>query len=227
MAVGSKVCIKCNLEKNISEFQLRSDTEKYRNECKICRKKYHKKYNKNWYKENKEKRYEETKKYLQENPVKRKKYYKKYYDNNLDKVLEKNKKFNENNPKKVKEYRKRIYQKQKLDPQKRIKRVIGSKISLALSRRGGSKNGLSSFDDILPYTVEELKNHLESLFEEGMSWDNYGKGDDCWHIDHKIPDSWFNYKSPNDEEFQNSWSLKNLKPMWQKENLKKRNKYIG
>ncbi len=32
-------------------------------------------------------------------------------------------------------------------------------------------------------TFEEFKQHLESLFQPGMSWENYGK----WHIDHKYP----------------------------------------
>jgi len=32
--------------------------------------------------------------------------------------------------------------------------------------------------EILGYSAEELKIHLESLFKEGMTWDNYGE----WHI---------------------------------------------
>ena len=39
--------------------------------------------------------------------------------------------------------------------------------------------------EIIGCSLIELKEHLESQFKEGMSWDNYGvKG---WHIDHIKP----------------------------------------
>jgi len=87
-----------------------------------------------------------------------------------------------------------------------------------LKKRLLTKN-LSVFR-ILPYTVEQLIIHLESQFISGMSWSNYGK----WHIDHKIPDSHFDYKSINDEEFRHCWSLDNLQPLWARDNIKKGNK---
>ena len=74
---------------------------------------------------------------------------------------------------------------------------------------------------ILNYTIEDLKYHLESLFQEGMTWDNYGK----WHIDHIIPKSWFKFNSVNDPEFKRCWSLNNLQPKWASENCSKGNRY--
>ncbi len=73
------------------------------------------------------------------------------------------------------------------------------------------------------YTVDDLKRHLESKFQDGMSWDNYGE----WHIDHIKPETWFNYSSVDDEEFKKCWALDNLQPMWAKENISKGNKYEG
>jgi len=35
-----KICIKCNLEKEIKYFELRKDTGKYRNKCSMCNKGY-------------------------------------------------------------------------------------------------------------------------------------------------------------------------------------------
>ncbi|WP_214293962.1 hypothetical protein, partial [Escherichia coli] len=35
----------------------------------------------------------------------------------------------------------------------------------------------------LGYTTEDLNLHIESLFDDGMSWDNYG----LWVIDHILP----------------------------------------
>lgn len=61
------------------------------------------------------------------------------------------------------------------------------------------------------------------MFQPGMTWENYGK----WHIDHKTPDSWFQYNSINDDGFKKSWALENLQPMWAKDNLSKGNKYEG
>lgn len=69
-------------------------------------------------------------------------------------------------------------------------------------------------------TKKQLIQHLESQFEEGMSWDNYGNpnGDhtECWHIDHIIPLSRFEGPCPN--------HYTNLRPMWGLENISKSNK---
>lgn len=37
--------------------------------------------------------------------------------------------------------------------------------------------------ELLGYSAIELKEYIESLFVEGMSWENYGE----WHIDHIRP----------------------------------------
>jgi hypothetical protein len=50
-----------------------------------------------------------------------------------------------------------------------------------------------------------------------MTWGNYGQ----WHVDHKIPISAFNYETPDDIDFKRCWALKNLRPMWAKENISK------
>ena len=41
-----KVCSKCKEEKDISEYSIRSDTKKPRGQCKECREKYLKEYDK-------------------------------------------------------------------------------------------------------------------------------------------------------------------------------------
>ena len=76
--------------------------------------------------------------------------------------------------------------------------------------------------EILGYTIEELKHHLESKFLPGMSWDNYGLHG--WHIDHIIPKEFFEFNSAEDAEFQYCWSLNNLQPMWAEDNIRKSNK---
>ena len=63
-----------------------------------------------------------------------------------------------------------------------------------------------------------------------MNWDNQGiynpkTWDDNdtttwkWQIDHIIPESDFNYITPNDPEFKECWALKNLRPLSAKQNI--------
>jgi len=80
----------------------------------------------------------------------------------------------------------------------------------------GNKNGVS-WKIMISYTQKELRNHLESLFVDGMCWNNYGK----WHLDHIKPVSSFKFTSYEDDEFKECWSLDNLQPLWAEDNLKK------
>lgn len=79
----------------------------------------------------------------------------------------------------------------------------------------------------LGYTVHELKSHLESKFERGMSWENYGNKKGQWEIDHIKPESWFFYESTDDPEFKKCHALDNLQPMWGHLNRKKNSLYSG
>lgn len=77
------------------------------------------------------------------------------------------------------------------------------------------KKGQSTFK-YLPYTPQELREHLESQFDEKMTWHNYGT---YWHLDHIKPHSLFKYKSMNDEAFKQCWALTNLRPLEAKQNM--------
>ena len=121
---------------------------------------------------------------------------------------------------------KRRYLRMKQNPQRYLKNNISSLINQRLKKRLLSKQGKKTFDGILPYTIETLISHLENLFEPWMSWQNRGKKLGCWVIDHRVPDTSFNYKSVTDEEFQKCWALDNLRPMEFIANIKKGNKII-
>ncbi len=90
----------------------------------------------------------------------------------------------------------------------------------ALKAAGGSKAGDLTFD-CLPYTPQELRDHLESLWESWMSWDNYGAKPGCWTIDHIVPQSHFCYTSLKDPQFQECWALSNLRPLEYIANIRK------
>jgi len=68
------------------------------------------------------------------------------------------------------------------------------------------------------YSLAKLRRHLESLFEPGMSWQNYG----LWHIDHRRPVNTFDFSSIEDPAFKQCWSLDNLQPLWARENWTKK-----
>ena len=80
----------------------------------------------------------------------------------------------------------------------------------------GAKNG-KSWNKLVGYNIDDLKKHIEKQFHDGMSWDNYGD----WHIDHKIPIAVFNFTKPEHIDFKRCWALKNLQPMWAKDNISK------
>ncbi len=96
---------------------------------------------------------------------------------------------------------------------------MGSGLATDLKHRGTNKRN-RKWQQILGFTIEELKTHLERKFTDGMSWDNYGK----WHVDHIIPKSRFNYTSTEDPDFKRAWALKNLQPMWAHDNFVKHNR---
>ena len=81
------------------------------------------------------------------------------------------------------------------------------------------KQGRSTFE-ILGYTADELKTHIEKQFLKGMSWDNMSE----WEVDHIIPVSHFKADSIDSEDFKACWALSNLRPLWKRDNRSKGNK---
>ena len=95
----------------------------------------------------------------------------------------------------------------------RIACNIRSRLNAAIKNK--SKTGSAVKD--LGRSIEEFIKYIESKFEIGMSWNNWGlKG---WHIDHIIPLSKFNLN--NRQEFLKACHYTNMQPLWAKENLKK------
>ncbi len=100
-----------------------------------------------------------------------------------------------------------------LKPGYRITNAMRARIWSAIK---GKSNGLTSR---LGYSQEGLMAHLESHFQEGMKWSNYGK----WHVDHKKPCAL--YDLTDKTQFDECWSLNNLQPLWAADNIKKGAKY--
>jgi len=81
------------------------------------------------------------------------------------------------------------------------------------------------WEELVDYTLNDLKEHLSSLFLDGMNWENHGKGG--WNIDHIKPIRAFNITSYDCSDFKLCWSLNNLQPLWELENQSKGAKYKG
>jgi len=140
-----------------------------------------------------------------------------YYRNKPQRSL-KNKKWQKNNPDKVSQGKKRQREKNKNNPFFKINKLISNGIRSTLQRNNLSKRG-RPWETLVTFTAQELKLHLESLFTDGMNWQNQGKNG--WHIDHILPVELFEYTNTNDLQFKYCWSLKNFRPLWAKENWEK------
>ncbi len=79
------------------------------------------------------------------------------------------------------------------------------------------KDKSSTSEIMMGCTWKEGYKHIESLFKEGMTWDNHGE----WHTDHIIPLKAF---EKIEERHYATW-YKNLQPMWGPENMSKSDKY--
>lgn len=174
--------------------------------------------------------------YGEKHSAERRQYSKRRYASNVNKFREQNrvwqmankekkaatdKKYREENKEKIANYRHNYgpsyeRKRRKYDIKFKLRMNVGCLIRSRLKQRLANK-GKKSISSYLPYSIDELKIHLENKFQPGMNWKNYGK----WHIDHKIPDSFFNYSSTKDLSFKKCWALNNLQPMWAKDNLQK------
>jgi hypothetical protein len=110
-----KKCIKCKIEKELTDFRFIKKTNKYWGTCKKCRKEYNKEYRekrkeylkekrKEYYKNNKEEFRKNSKKYREKNKEKIKELHKEYYKNNKEYLKEYHKEYREKNKEYLKEY---------------------------------------------------------------------------------------------------------------------------
>lgn len=107
----------------------------------------------------------------------------------------------------------KIKERRKTDLKFKLNSVMSRSIVRSL------KNGKEgkSWKKFVSFTLNDLKKHLEKHFQPGMTWNNYGING--WVIDHKIPLSVHNFSNITHQDFKRCWALKNLQPLWNKDNL--------
>lgn len=241
----SKICSNCGIEKSLEHFHLKKKSKDgYNTICKSCRSDYQKMYRqknadylkeylKNYQSKNKVELAKKAKEYRLTNKDKitnyRKERYltnrdsilldrKAYYENNKQKILNRTKNYQKKNKVKVRQRINRwFHKKTKEDSLFKLTHNIRSLIKNSLKHRGIKKN--TSLVQILGCSSEEFKVHLESQFQDGMSWDNHG----MWHLDHIIPISW----GKTEEEIIALNHHTNFQPLWAKDNYFKSNRFAG
>lgn len=143
--------------------------------------------------------------------------WKNYYEENKTDLKTKSKLYYEVNSEILKskrtskltdEYRKyqNTYTKTKrsLDINYRLRHNLRARLTRAI--KNAQKSGSAIKD--MGCSIEELKTHLESKFQNKMTWDNYGE----WEIDHIKPLSSFDLSKR--EELLKACNFNNLQPLW-------------
>lgn len=228
--MASKICAKCKKEKELGEFGIcRKYCDGRMSRCLECSRED----SRIWQKLHRspEQSRESCRKWRESNPKGFRASMKKYRLANLNKLQEKYRKWrimnkekcrsdlrqwHKNNPDKYSEYNKKR--------RSTLKGKLNLNISTAICNSlKDNKNGWH-WEELVGYTLEELKCHLEKQFADGMSWENYGlKG---WTIDHRIPIKAFNFETPEDIDFKECWKLRNLRPLWHVANMSKKDSLV-
>jgi hypothetical protein len=113
---------------------------------------------------------------------------------------------------KMKQWRRKHQKtKEKNDEVYRFARRARVLIRGSFNRSGNRKP--EKTEKILGCDILTFKQHIESLFVDGMTWNNMSE----WHIDHIIPLA----SAKTLEEQKALCHYTNLQPLWAKENLKK------
>jgi hypothetical protein len=160
--------------------------------------------------------------YRNTNREKQKDRHRSWFERNREKKNKQNKDWYYANKEKVKEKNRRNRNKYKTNPTFKVRNALRQRVYSFLL---GSKSQKTM--DLIGCSIEKLKQHLESQFVEGMTWENYGNpnGDhtDCWHIDHIRPCNSFDLTKETDQK--ECFHYSNLQPLWGKDNIKKGSKY--
>lgn len=188
-----KQCSRCNLIQESSNFYFDKYTkDNLMRNCKVCYKEKRKMYYlKNIERERARKR-KDAVKYKQQ---------KAEYD-----II-----YRLENKKKIAKYKKDWEFKRRHEPEFKLLRNIRRRINHALVDNYKSDHTMV----LLGCTIEFFKQYLESLFQDGMSWENYGPN--TWHIDHIIPCREFDLSDP--EQQKKCFHYTNQRPLWAKDNL--------
>lgn len=104
------------------------------------------------------------------------------------------------------------------NPSFRLAAALRARILTALKKGFKSKRTL----DLLGCSIANFRIYLESKFETGMTWDNYGP---VWHVDHIMPCAIFDLTKP--EHQKRCFHFSNLQPLFAQDNHRKHAKVLS
>ena len=104
--------------------------------------------------------------------------------------------------------KKREYERMKAIPGAKALHYVQVALSDALRTKCDSSNRLLKFTEFSGF--EDLKEHLEEQFEEGMTWQNHSHTG--WNIGHRIAKA--HYDLTCTEDIHRCWKRANLFPQW-------------
>jgi len=140
----------------------------------------------------------------------------KYYDGNAENIKSKtNAYYHDNKDKRVAWENGKYHN----DPIFKLKKRLRHRLRCALYRLRTHRSRGSAIKDV-GCSVEELKKYIESKWQPGMTWDNWGSNG--WHIDHIMPLCC----ASDEEELLKLCHYTNLQPLWKKDHLIKTMKDI-
>lgn len=237
----TKICYTCKKEKDISNFNKnKRNRDGLNGTCKSCQVEYARKHRAN----NREMYREHVKKYAHtEKGIERRRKFQK-----TDKAKKAQSRYRNKPESKQKiheytstqEYRDRQREKRQANleerrareliynrerrkiPEVRIKSALRARLCTILKRSNGSRS--SKMVEIIGCTMPFLRSYLESLWKDGMCWQNYGFGRGHWVIDHIVPCDNFNLLDPEQQKL--CFHYSNLRPLWWEENAAKSNKIL-
>lgn len=155
-----------------------------------------------------------NKEYQEKNKEKIRALKKEYYENNKDYFLSKVKEYRQINKKEINAKRnEKIKSSEFLVAKEKIRRTV--KDAFNRIKQGKPTKTLN----ILGADYETVKKHLESKFQEGMTWENHGVYG--WHIDHIKPLA----LAKTVEEVIELNHYTNLQPLWALDNIRKSSKF--
>jgi hypothetical protein len=95
---------------------------------------------------------------------------------------------------------------------------LRSRIKQAVKHNKNEKSAYRTMS-LLGCSIPNFKIYIESKFEVGMSWENWGYGRDKWNLDHIVPCALFDLTKQSHQK--RCFHFSNYQPMWQPENFKK------
>lgn len=234
--VTGKRCCTCREWRPLTEFNKSSSHwDQLRIDCKMCLSEYRvqnkdrmQEYNKTYWQKTMDSQKEKNKQWREANQERIKENMRRWLEENAEYKKAKDKEYREAHRDQKREYNriwvKESYHKLKQDPDNelftrlRVKKNLSRRLRELLRQQKSLR-----CIDYVGCSFDKLRMYLESRFEDGMNWYNYGNVAwnkmNAWHIDHIIPCASFDMSNPVHQLA--CFHYKNIQPMWGIDNIKK------